>query len=208
MSTDGRGTGPILVVDDDEGFRELVQVLMAEAGLRTVVAASGREAVALGGEHEVALAIVEVVLPDISGYEVCRQLRQELGERLPVVFVSGVKTDPHDRVAGLLLGADDYLVKPFLPDELVARVRRLLAQRAGCPDADGLDGSGLTAREAEVLELLTEGLSPGEIAGTLVISSKTVGTHLEHIFTKLGVHSQAEAVAVALGGGRRSRPAA
>ena len=63
-------------------------------------------------------------------------------------------------------------------------------------------------RELEVLELLTEGLSPAEIAGRLVISAKTVGTHLEHIFSKLGVHSRAEAVAVALGGGRRSRPAA
>ena len=202
MSANGKATGPILVVDDDRAFRELVRVLMDEAGFRTVESGAGREAVALGREHDVPLAVVDVVLPDISGYEVCRGLRHALGERLPVVFVSGVKTDPHDRVAGLLLGADDYLVKPFLPDELVARVRRLLVQR--CSGGNGFDGGELTAREQEVLELLTEGLSPPEIAARLVISAKTVGTHLEHIFRKLGVHSRAEAVAVALGGGRRS----
>jgi DNA-binding NarL/FixJ family response regulator len=203
LSANGKATGPILVVDDDRAFRELVRVLMDEAGFRTVEAGAGREAVALGREHGVPLAVVDVVLPDISGYEVCRALRHALGERLPVVFVSGVKTDPHDRVAGLLLGADDYLVKPFLPDELVARVRRLLAQRCSREDS-GFDRGELTSREHEVLELLTEGLSPAEIAARLVISAKTVGTHLEHIFRKLDVHSRAEAVAVALGAGRRS----
>ena len=137
MSTNGKATAAILVVDDDRGFRELVEVLMDGAGLRTVAAAAGREAVDSAVSTTSHWRWSSVVLPDISGYEVCRGLRQALGERLPVVFVSGVKTDPHDRVAGLLLGADDYLVKPFLPDELVARVRRLLVQRSGCARPTG-----------------------------------------------------------------------
>jgi DNA-binding NarL/FixJ family response regulator len=130
----------------------------------------------------------------VSGYEVCRELKDEFGETLPIVFVSGTRTEPGDRVAGLLVGGDDYLVKPFDPNELLARVRRLLPPRL----ARGETTRKLTRRELDVLSLLVEGLSQPEIANRLFISPKTVGKHIEHILSKLGVHNRAQAVARAV----------
>ena len=97
-------------------------------------------------------------------------------------------------MAGILIGADDYMVKPFAPGELLARVRRLVRSRA--PVAPGV-ALKLTARETEVLRLLAEGLEQREIAGQLFISRRTVGTHVENITRKLGVRSCAQAVALA-----------
>ena len=115
------------------------------------------------------------------------------------MFVSGERVEPCDRVAGLLLGADDYVVKPFAPDELIARVRRLVVRSAS--DEPGALRSKLTRREQEVLQLLASGLTQPEIARELVISSSTVASHIEHILDKLGVHSRAQAVALALRSG-------
>ncbi len=105
-------------------------------------------------------------LPGLSGYELCDAIRKLYGESLPIVLISGERVESFDRVAGLLIGADDYLVKPLATDELCARVRALL-RRA---DRDN-GGSSLTPREREVLRLLAEGLEQGEIAERLVISS-------------------------------------
>jgi len=113
---------------------------------------------------------------------------------MPIIFVSRNRTEPGDRVAGLLVGGDDYLVKPLDPNELLARVRRLLpAALAGERTA-----RGLTRRELDVLSLLVDGLSQPEIAAKLFVTPKTVGKHIEHILAKLGVHSRAQAVAVAV----------
>jgi DNA-binding NarL/FixJ family response regulator len=97
-------------------------------------------------------------------------------------------------VSGLLLGADDYVVKPFAPDELLARVRRLLARSADTNETRSFD---LTAREVQVLSQLAAGHDQARIAEDFVISEKTVATHIQHILAKLGVHSRAEAVAFA-----------
>jgi DNA-binding CsgD family transcriptional regulator len=121
-------------------------------------------------------------------------LRHEFGEGLPIMLVSGDRTEAYDRVAGLLIGADDYLVKPYAPDELLARARRLL--RRATPIAPPV-AAKLTLRETEVLSLLAEGLEQDEIAARLFITRKTVGTHIEHILKKLGVRSRAQAVALA-----------
>jgi two-component system nitrate/nitrite response regulator NarL len=111
------------------------------------------------------------------------------------VFVSSDRVEPRDRVAGLYLGADDYLPKPFDPGELLAHVRRLLPH---APTPEPAAGAGaLTTREREVLLLLARGDSQSAIAANLGISSKTVGNHLQNILAKLGVHSRAEAVALA-----------
>jgi DNA-binding NarL/FixJ family response regulator len=99
-----------------------------------------------------------------------------------------------DRAAGLMLGADDYLLKPFAPEELLARVHALL--RRARVDRPGTANS-LTRRELDVLGLLAEGRTQAEIARELVLSPKTVATHLERILGKLGVHSRAQAVAAA-----------
>jgi DNA-binding NarL/FixJ family response regulator len=180
----------VLVVEDDASCRTVIVQALEQVGYATDEASSGEEALALLNGAP-ALVILDVQLPGISGYEVCRRLRDEYGSDLPIVFVSGVRTESFDRVAGLLLGADDYLVKPFAPDELVLRVRRLLAGRTG----SRLDA--LTRRELQVLRLLAEGESQADIASALVISPKTVATHIEHILNKLGVKSRAQAVGVA-----------
>jgi DNA-binding NarL/FixJ family response regulator len=141
-----------------------------------------------------ALVLLEVCLPAICGYEVCRQLRGPYGEALPIVFVSGERTESYDRVAGLLVGADEYLVKPMSPDELLIRVERLLGRsRPVAPPV----AAKLTRREREILSLLAEGLHAAEIAARLFISPKTVSTHVDRILRKLGVRSRAQAVALA-----------
>jgi DNA-binding NarL/FixJ family response regulator len=191
--------GPILIVDDDPATRELVTTVVEGSGYPTVSAESGEAALIAIGDREPSLVLLDVRLPGVSGYEVCRQLRERFGLRLPIIFLSGERIEPHDRVAGLLIGADDYVVKPFFPEELAARVRSLLA-RSGAYQAAGVgtgETANLTERERQVLQLLAEGLTQTAIAAELYISPKTVGTHIQRILTKLGVHSRAEAVASA-----------
>jgi DNA-binding NarL/FixJ family response regulator len=104
--------------------------------------------------------------------------------------------EPHDRTAGLLLGGDDYLVKPVDPDELLARIRRAVARtQNGKRERRAVRRDDLTPREVEVLRLLARGLAQAEIARELVISPKTVASHLQSVMGKLGVHSRAHAVA-------------
>ena len=183
----------MLVVDDDALFRAHVRSVLEEGGYRVVEAVDGLAALASVRAARPAAVILDVNMPRLSGYEVCRSLREEHGPELPLMFVSGERTESFDRVAGLTIGADDYLVKPFAADELLARLRSLL-RRAGRPEAAA---STLTRRELEVLRLLADGLDQAEIAERLVISPKTVGTHIERILAKLGAHSRAEAVALA-----------
>lgn len=184
----------ILVVDDDERMRALLTEVFGAAGFSTTTAASGEEALELAVSGETALVVLDVSLPGCSGYEVCRQLRETFGDAIGIVFLSGERTESLDRVAGLLLGADDYVAKPFAPDELVARVRSVL--RRGSSEVPERM-SKLTLRELQVLRLLAVGQAQGEIASELVISPKTVGTHIEHILQKLDLHSRAQAVALA-----------
>jgi DNA-binding NarL/FixJ family response regulator len=191
-------SGPILIVDDDASSRTLVRELIEGAGYSTIESTTGEEALASADEQRPALVLLDVQLPGVSGYEVCRRLRGRFGERLPIIFVSGARVEAMDRVAGLLVGADDYIVKPFAPDELVARVWRSLARTAATSAAGGVElAARLTPREQEVLQLLAEGLTPKVIATELFISRKTVATHIQRILTKLDVHSRAEAIAIA-----------
>ena len=194
MGDPGWGDGrAILVADADPEFRRIATRALSTAGLRVVNTGNGRDTLAAAEDAGVVLVVLDVRLDDPSGYEVCRQLRDTRGDALPIVFVSGDRTESFDRVAGLLLGADDYLVKPVAADELVARVRRLLRRLSDRDDV----GTRLTAREREILRQLAEGYGPTEIGAALGISPKTVATHVEHIYAKLGVHTRAQAVASA-----------
>src|SRR4051794_28020207 len=185
----------ILVADDDPDSRRGIAEALSRAGHATAEAADGDEALAMAEHDRPALIITEVLLTGVSGYEVCHTIKEWYGERVPVILISDRRTEPADRVAGLLIGADDYVVKPVLPAELVVRVRHLLAG----PRAGGLSGADeLTPRERDVLTLLTEGLSQVEIAARLVITQGTVAKHVEHILSKLRVHTRAQAVALAL----------
>jgi DNA-binding NarL/FixJ family response regulator len=187
-------TVTILVADNEEQPRSLATNVLRKTGYRVIDVDNGDDAIDAARLELPRLAILEVNLPALSGYEVCHELKDEFGDSLPVILVSGQRTEPFDRVAGILIGADDYVVKPFAPDELLVRVRRLL--RSTTPVAP-IVASTLTARETEVLRYLAAGLAPAEIASQLFISRRTVGTHLENIMRKLGVRSRAQAVALA-----------
>jgi DNA-binding NarL/FixJ family response regulator len=187
--------GMILVVDDDPATRLAIRVMLSDGGYATAEAESGAEALRAARTETPALVLLDVNLPGMCGYEVCRLLRDEFGDQFPIVFVSGARTESFDRVAGLLLGANDYISKPFREDELLARVQSLVGRQQKVV-ARAL-ASRLTARELQILRLLSTGLAPNDIARLMVISPKTVGAHVEHIYMKLGVQTRAQAVAVA-----------
>ena len=197
----GAGSGsPVLVVDDDQDVRALMVALLQRIGCVVYEASRGDEALDLAEAVRPELVVLDVNLPRITGYEVCRELRDAYGDGIAVMFVSGMRAEPLDRVAGLLIGADDYLIKPFDPDELVTRAR-LLLRRNGVHHTPRVVGEPaireLTPRELQVLRLLAEGRNQAQIAEELFISSKTVATHIQRTLSKLGVHSRAQAVAVA-----------
>jgi DNA-binding NarL/FixJ family response regulator len=191
--------GSILIVDDDPGARALMASLVERIGHSPTEAETGEEALEAARRQRPSCVLLDVHLPRVSGYEVCRWLRDEYGQDLPIIFVTGERTEPSDRVAGLLIGADDYVIKPYDPDELIARVRRAISRShpeeiRAAPWREGFD---LTVRERQVLALLAKGLGQPAIASELFISPKTVATHIQRILPKLGVRSRAQAVAVA-----------
>jgi DNA-binding NarL/FixJ family response regulator len=185
--------GYVLVVDDDDLFVDSVCTLLDAAGYRSVAAATGEEALRIAREQTPAVVLLDIQLPKLNGYEVCRALREEFGRTLAVAFLSGTRTEAVDVSSGLHVGADDYLVKPCDPSELVARVAALMRR----VQPNGANHRNLTTREIEVLRLLSDGLEQKAIAGRLSISPKTVAIHIEHILGKLHVHSRAQAVAAA-----------
>jgi DNA-binding NarL/FixJ family response regulator len=191
--------GPILIVDDDDTFRVLLSEILQRMGYATVESARGDEALEAAAQDPPSLVLLDVDVPGLSGYEVCRELRDRYGQELPIIFVSGARVEKLDRIGGLLLGADDYLVKPFDMEELLARIRRHLARSAlsGRDRAETVAVLNLTEREGEVLRLLSAGLDQSGIAAELVISPKTVATHIQRVLAKTGVGSRAQLVAFA-----------
>lgn len=183
--------GYVLVVDDDAALRTTIRTLLSQVGYDVEEAGTGEDALAIAATRRPTLVVLDVHLPGVSGYEVCHELKDRFGRSLPVIFISGERVESYDRVAGLLIGADDYVCKPFAPDELVNRVRRLIGRTSA------KIGATLTTREREVLRLLTTGMETSEIAAELSISQKTVAKHLEHVLAKLDVHTRAQAVALA-----------
>lgn len=113
----------ILVVDDDRELLSLISFALRQANYLVLEASNGAEALAVCSREEPALVILDVNLPDITGFEVCRQLRQTM--TIPIMLLT-VRNSEDDQVHGLDLGADDYLTKPFSPRTLLARVRALL----------------------------------------------------------------------------------
>jgi DNA-binding response OmpR family regulator len=113
----------ILVVDDDPHIRELLDVILQEEGFAVYSAVDGREALSILEKHQVELSILDVQMPHVDGWELCTVLRKYYDFPLLMLTVNG---EIHHKVKGLQLGADDYLVKPFDRNELVARIRALL----------------------------------------------------------------------------------
>ena len=192
-----RPGGPVLVVDDDAPQRTLLRHLLQRIGLEVLEAEDGATALRSAARQPPSLVLLDVQLPLVGGYEVCHELRERFGQDLPIIFVSGARVEAEDRTAGIMIGADDYITKPFDPDELLARVRRLLRRNSSGVDDRRTAFAELTARELEVLEPMAAGVGQAEIANRLVISPRTAGTHIQHILEKLDVHSRAQAVALA-----------
>lgn len=116
----------ILIVDDEEDLLEMVEFNLEKAGFRTLVAERGEQALAIAREEKPDLILLDLMLPDIQGTEVCRILKSDERTReIPIIMVTA-KGEEIDRVVGFELGADDYVVKPFSPRELTLRVRALL----------------------------------------------------------------------------------
>ena len=119
-------TMKILVAEDDRDIAELITHYLHKQGWTTYVASAGDEALAYARRHPVDLVVLDVMLPGLSGLEICRALRgDKTTEGIPIIMVTA-RAEETDRIVGLEIGADDYLAKPFSPNELVARVRALM----------------------------------------------------------------------------------
>ncbi len=165
--------GTVLVCEDEDHIADLIGMYLDEEGFRVVRTASGEEALVEAERSEPRVAVLDVMLPGIDGFEVCRELRGR-GKQLPVLFLTA-RDGEIDKVLGLELGADDYLTKPFSPRELVARVKAILRRSEREPESDVIesgdtlidagrrevrDGNGksvsLTAKEFDLLWFLAE----------------------------------------------------
>jgi DNA-binding response OmpR family regulator len=156
----------ILIVEDDPNTASLVALYLEREGFHTLTAANGEAGLALALEYRPSLVILDLMLPKMDGWEVCRRLRKT--SEMPVIMLTA-RGEEIDRVAGLTLGADDYVIKPFSPRELVARVKAVLrrTRRSAGSDAAVLSHEGLVL-DLEKRRLTLDGrlvsLTPHEYA--------------------------------------------
>jgi DNA-binding response OmpR family regulator len=202
----------ILIVEDEIQTRKLVQHLLEREGMSVTSAGSVAEALGEVNRREFDLILLDVLLPDGNGFDACRRIRER--HRMPIVILS-TRRQLEDRVTGLEIGADDYVVKPFEPQELVARVRAQLRRahelnarshegqiRVGTMVVDdslrdaivGGRGAGLTQKEYEILRLLAEragrAVSRDVLVETLwsddeLASDKNVAVYIRRIRQKI-----------------------
>ncbi len=155
--------GVILVVEDEQAIAELVRAYLKRDGFGVVWAPSGEQALDELARHQVRLVVLDLGLPGIDGFEVCRRLRARTG--VPILILSA-RDDEVDRVAGLEAGADDYVTKPFSPRELVARVKAILRRTDGA--GNGSAEKILAAADVELdraARTVTAGGEPVELTG-------------------------------------------
>jgi two-component system OmpR family response regulator len=207
----------ILVVDDDDHIRDVLRYALGKAGFTVLEAENGRAAVAMFESSQPDLIVLDVMMPELDGTEVCREVRKR--SRVPIIFLSSAD-DETDRIIGLELGGDDYVSKPFSPRELVARVKAVLRRLEPEPAAsDGLapvlthgrlrldpnlfkatwDQSDvvLTATEFQLLAALLG--YPGKVYSrnelmekayedNLVVTDRTIDSHVRRIRKKFETH--------------------
>jgi two-component system, OmpR family, alkaline phosphatase synthesis response regulator PhoP len=137
----------ILVVEDEQAIASFVAAYLRKDGFAVRVTASGREALTLVASEAPALVVLDLMLPDLDGMEVCRRIRET--STMPVLMLTA-RDDDLDKIAGLEVGADDYLTKPFNPRELVARVKAIL--RRSSDRARGGAGAGILEHGELVLD--------------------------------------------------------
>jgi two-component system, OmpR family, response regulator len=149
----------LLLVDDEDNLRSMLEAALRYEGFDVHAASSGRDALAVVEEQPPDMIVLDVMMPDLDGFEVCRRLRND-GVRTPVLFLTA-RDATDDKVRGLTLGGDDYLVKPFSLDELVARITAVLRRsgltRAGallrCADLEMDDDAHVVRRGGEEVPL-------------------------------------------------------
>ncbi len=115
----------VLIVDDDREIAELIEIYLKNEGLSTMLAHDGEEAVEAFEREQPDLVVLDIMMPKMDGLEVCRRIRKAGAVPIPILMLSA-KAEDMDKIMGLMTGADDYMVKPFNPLELVARVKSLL----------------------------------------------------------------------------------
>ena len=135
-TTESKTSHRVLVVDDEKSISDLIATSLRFVGFDVRTAATGSEALTVAEEFKPQAVVLDVMLPDLDGFEVCRQLRSE-GLNIGVLFLTA-KDGMEDKVAGLTIGGDDYMTKPFSLEELVARLRALL-RRIGVVEIDTND---------------------------------------------------------------------
>jgi len=204
----------ILVVDDEPDLLELVRVNLAESGFQVEATTSGREVLERVRRSPPDLLVLDLMMPDVAGTDICRQIRAtpELAD-LPIIMLTA-KAEELDRVVGFELGADDYVTKPFSPRELALRVRAVLRRGRGAA-AEGrilekgelrvdverhrcfVDGGEIELTSKE-FALLSELMSrPGRVltrdrllelvwGSDITVTSRTIDTHLKRLREKLG----------------------
>jgi DNA-binding NarL/FixJ family response regulator len=211
----------VLIVDDNPVIRRGVAALLADADDVRVVgeAGDGREAIRLAAEQQPDVVLLDVRMPVMGGVEAATKL----AERARVMMLT--YTEEEQQVAAAIrAGAAGYLVHgQFEADELVTRIRQLAggdtvlspgivgtvfeALRRTPGSADEASGpASLTAREREIMHLISQGLTNGQIAGRFVLSEKTVKNHVNRIYSKLGASNRAQATALWLGTAPQARP--
>jgi two-component system phosphate regulon response regulator PhoB len=202
------------VIDDEPDLVELVRINLDQAGYDVETAASGREALAALRRARPDLVVLDLMLPDISGTDLCRQIRADAAlADLPILMLTA-KADEVDRVVGFELGADDYVTKPFSPRELTLRVAAVLRRKTAGSKAGALLEHGdlrldperhrcfvkgeeviLTAKEFELLlclmsrpgRVMTRDLLLEQVWGAdIAVTSRTIDTHLKRLREKLG----------------------
>lgn len=218
----------ILVVDDDARLRNLVRIALERSGYEVITASDGRGALTHATREQPHLIVLDVGLPEMDGFEVCRKIRNT--SEVPILFLTA-RDDEIDRVLGLELGADDYVTKPFSPRELVARIRAILKRSAPTAPLQQTLVHGVLALDQEARHCLVSGqavaLTGTEFAlleqfmqqpQTLVarpkligaiwgahsdVSDRTLDSHLRNLRRKLGDAGCAEAIETVHGQGIR-----
>jgi two-component system, OmpR family, response regulator len=181
---EGDAIPKVLVVDDEPNIRELVQVALKFHGCAVTTGATGKDALELATVADPDLIVLDVMLPDIDGFEVCRRLRASDND-VPVIFLTARDTTS-DTVTGLTIGGDDYITKPFSVEALVARVRAVLRRTTKREDAAGGDGDGGSTLRVADLELDEEHWTVRR-AGTPVELSPTEFRLLAYLMRNQGL---------------------
>ncbi|MDX9718674.1 MAG: DNA-binding response regulator [Thauera sp.] len=196
----------ILLIDDAPDTVRMIAEALDEAGYTVLVATDGATALKRLERITPDAVLLDACMPGMDGFETCRRLKQAPGMRtVPVIFMTGL-AETERLVEGLSAGGIDYLVKPVVPDELVARLRAHLrvaremnaaarAREDGAEPSPPLLPNPLTQREMDVLEWVACGKTNRDVAEILGMSPRTVNKHLEHIYEKLGVETRTAAVA-------------